>query len=148
MPEEEIERHPDVLGFNKKIRGEEKQYKPSSIMQMWQELEDQRDALKAEGLSDEEIGEKIKDAERYHADDRAKRKIAELKNQAETLLYTTNKAFDEYKSKLSEFVRTDISESIKKMKDTLLSNDAEAIKKATEDLRKSSTKLAEIAFSK
>jgi hypothetical protein len=57
LSEEQIDAHPDILGFNRKIRGEEKQYKPSSIMQMWEELEDQKDILKSKGLTDEEIDE-------------------------------------------------------------------------------------------
>jgi len=100
------------------------------------------------GLSDEEISQKVREAEQYQLDDRNKKKLAELKNQAETILYTTNKAFNEYKSKLSEFVRTDIADSIKRLQDALLGSDAEAIKKSMDDLRKSSAKLAEVAFSR
>ncbi|MBN2384602.1 molecular chaperone DnaK [bacterium] len=100
------------------------------------------------GLSDEEISIKIREAEQYQLDDRNKKKVAELKNQAETLLYTTNKAFNEYKARLSEFVRTDISDAMKRLQDNILGNDADAIKQSMDDLRKSSAKLAEIAFSR
>lgn len=100
------------------------------------------------GFTDDEIAHKIREAEQYRKLDVERRKLAELKNQAETLLYTTTKAFNEYRNKLSEFAQTDISDAIAKLQSTLHETDLEAVKQAMEELRKASSKLGEVAFMK
>jgi len=94
-------------------------------------------------LSKEEIDKMIKDAEKFAAEDSKKKEEAELVNQADTLVYSTEKSLKEFGDKVSQSERADIEASINDLKQAIKDKQLERIKKSMEDLTKSSHKLAE-----
>jgi molecular chaperone DnaK len=96
------------------------------------------------GLSEEEIKKMMRDAESHSDEDKRKKQIAEVRNEADTLIYTVEKSLRDYGDKLTESEKKEIQdaiESCKKAKDT--SNEASEIKSAIENLTRASHKLAE-----
>jgi len=101
-------------------------------------------------LSQEEIERMIKEAERYAEQDRKLREIAELTNQADSLIYTVNKTLKEHGNKLSESERREIEEKINNLQKIIQSETktAEEIKRGIEELETASHKLAQILYQK
>jgi molecular chaperone DnaK len=100
------------------------------------------------GLSEEEIKKMMRDAESHGDEDKRKKQLAEVKNEADTLVYTVEKSLKDYGDRLSESEKKEIEnalENCKKIKDT--SNNISEIKTATEDLTRKSHKLAEHIYS-
>jgi molecular chaperone DnaK len=95
------------------------------------------------GLTDEEIDNMVKDAEAHSAEDEKKRKLIETRNQADTLIYSTEKSMRDLGDKLDSALKTDIENKIQELKKVMESEDEEAIKKAMDDLTQASHKLAE-----
>lgn len=95
------------------------------------------------GLSEEEIEKMVKDAETNAASDKAKKELADAKNQADTLIYSIEKSMADYGDKLSEDEKSAINSEIEATKKVLESEDLEAIKTATEKLTNASMKLGE-----
>ena len=96
------------------------------------------------GLSPEEVKKMTRDAESHGEDDKNKKQLAEARNEADTMIYSTEKSLKEYGDKLSESEKKDIEaalEKCKKAKDS--SADASEIKSSVESLMKASHKLAE-----
>ncbi len=98
------------------------------------------------GLSDEEIEKMMKDAEANASADKAKKELADTKNQADTLIYSTEKALKEHGDKVSEDEKQKIQESIDALKKTNEGEDLELIKKGVEDLSNASMKLGEAIY--
>ncbi|MDR1499272.1 MAG: Hsp70 family protein, partial [Rickettsiales bacterium] len=95
------------------------------------------------GLTDAEIEKMMKDAEINAASDRAKKELADVKNHADTLIYSIEKSMTEYGDKLNEEEKNNINTEVEATKKVLESNDVEAIKTATEKLTNVSMKLGE-----
>jgi molecular chaperone DnaK len=96
------------------------------------------------GLSEEEIKKMVRDAESHSDEDTRKKKLAEAKNTADTLVYTVEKSLKDYGDKISADEKREIEEALEKCrsaKDT--SSDPEEITSATEKLTSVSHKLAE-----
>jgi molecular chaperone DnaK len=96
------------------------------------------------GLSEEEIKKMMRDADTHSEEDKRKKQLAEARNEADTLSYTVEKSLRDYGDKLTESEKKEIEDAIercKKVKDT--SNEVSEIKSATEDLTRTSHKLAE-----
>ena len=100
------------------------------------------------GMSKEDIEKAVKESEAHAADDKKKREIAEVRNEADTLIYSVEKSVADYGSKLTETERTDIRNALETAKNVKDGSDIEAIKKAIADLSKTSHKLAEEVYSK
>ncbi|GMO63655.1 MAG: molecular chaperone DnaK [Rickettsiales bacterium] len=100
------------------------------------------------GLSDAEIKKMIKDAELNAEADKKKKEFVEAKNQADTLIYTTEKALTEYGDKIDSGDKTKIEDGIKDLKALIEKEegDAEAIKKKTSELTDLSMKLGEAVY--
>jgi len=94
-------------------------------------------------LSKEEIEKMIKEAEKFASEDSKKKEEVELINQADTLVYGTEKSLKEFGDKVSQTERADIEARINDLKQAIKDKHVERIKKSTEDLTKSSHKLAE-----
>jgi molecular chaperone DnaK len=96
-------------------------------------------------LSEDEINKMVKEAEKYAGEDTKRKETAELKNQADTLVYSTEKALKEHGDKIPEEDKKSIETKLAALRDLLkaASADNEAIKKATEELTNASHKLAE-----
>ncbi len=89
-------------------------------------------------LSDDEIQQKIKEAEKYAEEDKKRKERIEVFNQADALLYTTEKTIKELGDKLSDSEKKDLEEKMKALREVMNdeSKGAEDIKKATEELTK------------
>ncbi len=94
-------------------------------------------------LSKEEIEKMIKDAERFAAEDKKRKEEVELINQADTLVYTTEKSFKEFGDRISQAERADIEARLNDLKTAIKDKNVERIKRGMEDLTKASHKLAE-----
>lgn len=95
------------------------------------------------GLTEEEIEKMMKDAEANAASDKAKKDLADARNQADTLIYSIEKSMADYGDKLSDDEKKSINDEIEATKKVLESEDLEAIKTATEKLTNASMKLGE-----
>jgi len=100
------------------------------------------------GLTDEEIDKKVKEAEQYAEEDKKLKEKIELRNQADTLIYTVEKTLKESGDKVSEDEKNNITENIKDLKEALEEDDVEKIKSNIEKLTTSSYKLAEEIYKK
>jgi len=95
------------------------------------------------GLSKEEIEKMQKDAEAHAADDAKKKEVAEAKNLAEQIIYTTEKALKDAGDKISDEIKKGVEEKVKELKDVKDKDDVSAIKVATENLSKEIQKIGE-----
>lgn len=98
------------------------------------------------GLSEEEIQKMMKDAEANASADKAKKEMADAKNQADTLIYSTEKSLTDYGDKITADEKKKIQEDIDVLKKAMEGEDIEAIKKGTEALTNSSMKLGEAIY--
>jgi molecular chaperone DnaK len=98
------------------------------------------------GLSDDEISKMVKDAEANKEKDKKKRETVDARNQADTIVHTTEKNIKEHGSKISEADKKSIENGIADLKNALKETDTEAIKKKTQDLVQSSMKLGEAIY--
>jgi molecular chaperone DnaK len=100
------------------------------------------------GLSKEEVEKMVRDAEAHAADDKKKRELIEARNQADSLAYQTEKSLKEYGDKIDAGEKQKIEDALATLKKALEGSDAEAIKKASDDLMNASHKLAEAVYAK
>jgi len=100
------------------------------------------------GLTDEEIDKKVKEAEQFAEEDKKLKEKIELRNQADTLIYSVEKTLKESGDKISEDEKNKINEDIKDLKKALEEDDLEKIKSNIEKLTTSSHKLAEEIYKK
>ncbi len=98
------------------------------------------------GLSEEEIKKMQKDAELHAEEDRKRKELAEARNQADNLVYTTEKSLQELGDKVDQATKDQITEKIAAVKKAVEGDDTEAIKKAQEELMQASHKLAEMMY--
>ncbi|MBA7510161.1 Chaperone protein DnaK [subsurface metagenome] len=97
-------------------------------------------------LSEEEIEKMVKEAGKFAGEDKKRKEEAELRNQADTVVYSTEKSLKEYGDKVSQEEREKIEKTLKAAKEALAGNDLEKIKKTQEELNKASHKLAEEVY--
>ncbi|MHC1605459.1 MAG: molecular chaperone DnaK [Candidatus Methanofastidiosia archaeon] len=86
------------------------------------------------GIDENEIEQMIKDSEKYAEEDRKKKELIEAKNNADTLVYTTEKTLKELGDKVDESKKTNINEKIEKLRLTIKEDNIDKIKTATEEL--------------
>lgn len=94
------------------------------------------------GLSDADIEKLVKEAEAHAADDKKKQDLISARNQADGLIYGTEKSIKDLGDKLDAALKSDIEGKIASLKTLMESEDVEAIKKATEELAQASHKLS------
>lgn len=102
----------------------------------------------ASGLASEEIEKMRQDAEAHAEEDRRKRELAEARNNADNLVYSTEKSLREMGDKLEASEREKIEKAISEVKEAMKSDDAQKIKTATDNLMQASYKLAEQIYAK
>jgi molecular chaperone DnaK len=85
-------------------------------------------------LSDDEIDQAVKDAERFAEEDKKRKEEIEVRNNADTSVYQTEQTLKELGDKVSAEEKAEIEEKIKVVKEKLSGTDTEEIKKATEEL--------------
>jgi molecular chaperone DnaK len=98
------------------------------------------------GLSDEEIEKMVKDAEANKDADKKKRESVDVRNQADTLIHSTDKNLKEHGSKVSDSEKKAIEDGTASLKEALKGENIEDIKKKTEALVQSSMKLGEAIY--
>ena len=98
------------------------------------------------GLSDEEIEKMVKDAEANKEADKKKRESVDVRNQADTLIHSTEKNLKEHGTKVSDAEKKAIEDASSAVKEALKGEDIEDIKKKTEALVQASMKLGEAIY--
>ncbi len=100
------------------------------------------------GLSKEEIDKMVKEAESHAGEDKKKRELIEARNQADSLAYQTEKSLKEFGDKIDATEKQKIEDALAALKKALEGSDADAIKKASDELMQASHKLAEAVYAK
>ncbi len=99
------------------------------------------------GMSEEDIQRAIQEAEQHASDDKEKRELAELRNNAEGLIYTTEKSLEEYASALKADDLAEIRADLEELKSLMGSPDAARIKEALQRLEGSAYRIADAIYS-
>merc|ERR1711991_750178 len=98
------------------------------------------------GLSEEEIDKMVNDAEENAEADKERRELIEAKNQAESLIHSTEKSMEDHSDKVDPTTIEAIELAISALKEVLESDDAEKIKARSQDLTEASMKLGEAIY--
>jgi molecular chaperone DnaK len=97
-------------------------------------------------LADDEIQRMMKDAEAHAEEDRRRREEAEARNQAESVVYQTEKLLKENGDKLDEADRKQVEDALQETRDALKGSDVDAIKRSSDQLLTASQKFAEVLY--
>ncbi|MFZ5702598.1 MULTISPECIES: molecular chaperone DnaK [Pseudomonadota] len=100
------------------------------------------------GLSDADIDQMVKDAERFAEEDKKRRETAEAKNNAESLLHSTEKQLEEHGDKVDAAVKGEIETAIAELKTAVEGGEADAMKSKTEALAQAAMKLGQAIYEK
>lgn len=95
------------------------------------------------GLTEEEIQKKVKEAEQFAEEDSKQREKVEVHNQAENLIYSTEKTLKDAADKVNESLKSEINENISQLRNAVKEENVEEMKVGIEKLTNSSHKLAE-----
>ncbi len=98
-------------------------------------------------LSEEEREKLVRDAELHAQEDQKKRELIEAKNQADNIIYATEKALKEHGSKVSETDKRSIEQALDELKKAIPSEDANLIREKIQKLGEVSQKLGQAAYS-
>ena len=98
------------------------------------------------GLSKEEIDKLIKDAELHAEDDKKKRELVDARNHADALIYSTEKSIKDLGDKVDAETKNKVEATIEPLKKAMEGDDAEEIKRLSEELTQASHKLAEAMY--
>jgi len=97
-------------------------------------------------LSEEEIQRMVKDAEKFAEADKKRKEEVEVRNQADSLVYSTEKSLKDFGDKVSAQEKESIEKKVAQLKEDLKGSDVEKIKKSMEELTNASHKLAEAVY--
>jgi molecular chaperone DnaK len=100
------------------------------------------------GLSEEEIQSLVKDAELHGEEDRRKRELVDARNMADSLIYATEKSIKEAGDKVDEATKQNVQQAVERLKGAMGSEDAQEIKRLTDELTQASHKLAEAMYAR
>lgn len=98
------------------------------------------------GLTKEEVERMVKEAEQHAEEDKRKRELVDTKNQLDSLIYSTEKTFNEHKDKLSEADRKTLEEALAEGKKAMAGQDINEMKRAMEKITQASHKMAEFLY--
>jgi molecular chaperone DnaK len=98
------------------------------------------------GLADADIDKMVKEAEQFAEEDKKRRAAAEAKNNAESLIHSTEKQLAEYGDKVDEAVKTEIEAALAEAKTALESGDPEQMTEKTNALAQAAMKLGEAMY--
>ncbi|MBF0325307.1 molecular chaperone DnaK [Magnetospirillum moscoviense] len=98
------------------------------------------------GLSDGDIERMVKEAEAHAAEDRKRKDAVEARNQADSLIHSTEKSVKEFGDKADPALKKDIETAIASLREVMDGEDAEAIKTRTDALMQASMKLGEAMY--
>ncbi len=97
-------------------------------------------------LSDDEIEQKIKEAEQHADEDKATRDLVETRNQSESFIYATEKAIKDLGDKVDEDTKSKVEESKEKLEAAMKEDDLDSMKKALEDFQQASQSIGQMAY--
>jgi molecular chaperone DnaK len=97
-------------------------------------------------LGDDEINRMVSEAESHAEEDRRRREEAEARNQADSVVYQTERNLKEHGDKLDDSERKQVEDALSEAKDALGGSDVERIKRASEQLLTASQRLAEVLY--
>jgi molecular chaperone DnaK len=100
------------------------------------------------GLSKDDIDKMVKDAQSHAADDKKKRELVEVRNEADNRVYSVEKLLTEHGDKVGEDERKKIQDEIAAAREAMKGEDADAIRNATQNLVKASQKIGEEMYKK
>ena len=86
------------------------------------------------GLSDTEVEKMVNDAKKHESEDKEKRELIDMQNQAEQLIYQTEKNLEEYKDKLDDAEKKSLEDNVEKLKTAKDGENVENLKSALEEL--------------
>ncbi len=98
------------------------------------------------GLDEDEIKNMVDEADKHREQDKKNRALAELRNEADTLIYTTEKSLREYGDQIPDSDKKAINSGVDALKKALESNDEVTIRNAMQTLAESSHKIAELMY--
>ena len=98
------------------------------------------------GLSKDEIEKMKQDAENNAGEDKARRDLIEVKNQAEQIVYATRKQLEEHGAKVDAEIRSTIESNVANLEDKLKGDDKDAIEAAVKQLNDSATELGKAVY--
>jgi molecular chaperone DnaK len=98
------------------------------------------------GLSDNDIDQMVKDAERFAEEDKKRREGAEARNQADSLVHATQKQLEEHGDKIDASLKSEVEEKIAAVKTALEGDDAAAINSAAQELTQSAMKMGQSIY--
>ncbi|SEU25007.1 molecular chaperone DnaK [Stigmatella erecta] len=99
------------------------------------------------GLSEAEIQAMISEAQAHLSDDKKKKELAELRNNADGLIYTTEKSLEEYGNLLAEKDRDEIKADLEHLKSVLATEDSTLLKESFQRLEGSAYRIADAIYS-
>jgi molecular chaperone DnaK len=99
------------------------------------------------GLSDAEIQQMMQDAESHAEEDRQRREEADVRNNADNLVYSIERSLKDVDGKVDPNTKLEIEQAIKETKEALAGGDVEEIKRKQENLMTASHKLSEVLYS-
>jgi molecular chaperone DnaK len=100
------------------------------------------------GLNKDEIDKMVKDAQAHAADDKQKRELVEVRNEADNRIYSIEKLLTEHGDKIAEEERKKIQDEIAAAREAMKGSDLDAIRNATQNLVKASQKIGEEMYKK
>ncbi|HSS79159.1 MAG TPA: molecular chaperone DnaK [Thermoanaerobaculia bacterium] len=98
------------------------------------------------GLNDKDIERMVKEAESHRSEDQERRKQVEVRNKLDSLVYSTEKTYDEHKEKLGPDEKGELERALADAKKALEGDEPAAMEQAAERLTKASHKLAEVMY--
>jgi molecular chaperone DnaK len=100
------------------------------------------------GLSDSDIEQMVKDAEKFADEDKTRREAAETRNQAESLVHSTEQQLKEHGDKVDETLKSEIEAAVAETRTAIEGGEAEAMKAKTEALAQVAMKLGQAIYEK
>ena len=100
------------------------------------------------GLNDSDIEKMVKEAEQFAEEDKKRREAAESKNQAESLIHSTEQQLKEHGDKVDEALKSEIEGAVAEAKTAVEGGDADAMKAKTEALAQAAMKLGQAIYEK
>ncbi len=97
-------------------------------------------------LSDDEIEQKVKEAEKHAEEDKQIREMVETRNQAESFIYATEKAIKDLDDKVDDDTKAKVEESKEKLEAAMKEDDLDGLKKALEDFQQASQAIGQMAY--
>ncbi|MDR1767634.1 MAG: molecular chaperone DnaK [Propionibacteriaceae bacterium] len=97
-------------------------------------------------LAKDDIDRMVKEAEAHAEEDKKRREAVELRNEADALVFRTEKLLDEHKDTLTDEVKTPVAEAVGKLKEALSGDDTDAVKAAMDDLNTKAAAMGQAVY--